>query len=441
MSRDIFVDAVGYFSDDILEEAEKYRAKSDKLKSEAGRKKQAVIKIDVIAACICLVLLVGVLGVVHLMKDPTDKIIVNEDKNVSIIESMDIKVCSIEGYSQDDSRLIKDDSFLEDVGYLTFTNELANREKQYSFLGVDFNLKYAYSVRRDFASYTEDVYMSSDGKMVYFKQDSDEMTMVASVLEGIPQNIMDNPKKEEDYRKIAEKILSPYVNIEGYKYSCMTNSPVRENVDGTTAGYVDGSDGFIEDAGGNAIYYMIYSRIYRGIPTSEQAVVALDKSGSIVAIMLNSIGDFTDEVLTIDEMLINIAVENKALSLVADGKSCRCEIQSKLLCKKDDIRYIVISVNLYIKDDSGVENKVPYMLAVLLDATRMTKGNEKEDVVYRYKLNEDQEDIYILPDGGLGKKENGELIPMEKEEVPAKINEIVITEDMGVVVPEEEWER
>lgn len=30
---------------------------------------------------------------------------------------------------------------------------------------------------------------------------------------------------------------------------------------------------------------------------------------------------------------------------------------------------------------------------------------------------------------------------MEKEEVPAKINEIVITEDMGVVIPEEEWER
>lgn len=279
----------------------------------------------------------------------------------------EMKVMSIDGYGSEDTILIKDEIFLEDVGYKAFIDDSVERNRKFAFLGREFSLEYVSSVRKDFTSYSEDMYMTKDGGMVYFKKNSDELTMFAT-MEGLSQNILLNPSKEEDYKKISEEILAQYINLEEYEYSCMTDSPVREIIEENTEGYVNSTDGFVQDFEGNPTYYMIYSRLYDGIPTSESAVVALNKSGDIIAVLLNSIGLFNElNNIEIDENMIDSAVEKKALSLVKDMYASQCEIHSKMLCKTNDIKYIVVSTNINIKTENDLEYKVPYLFAVMLD--------------------------------------------------------------------------
>ncbi|MBR4341809.1 MAG: hypothetical protein IKP88_03700 [Lachnospiraceae bacterium] len=279
----------------------------------------------------------------------------------------EMKIMSIDGYGSEDTVLIKDESFLEDVDYKTFIDDSIEKKRQFAFLGREFSLEYVSSVRKDFSSYSEDMYMTNDGVMVNFKKNSEELTMFAAI-EGLSQDIFLNPAKEEDYKKISEEILAQYINLEEYEYSCTTDSPVKEIIDGDTEGHINSVDSFIQDIEGNPTYYMVYSRLYEGVPTSESAVVALNKSGDIIAVLLNSIGLFNgSDNIEVNESMIDEAVEKKALSLVKDVYECQCDIQSKMLCKNNDSYYIVVYVNIYVKNENNFEYKVPYLFAVMLD--------------------------------------------------------------------------
>ncbi len=187
-------------------------------------------------------------------------------------------------------------------------------------------------------------------------------------LNGIHQNILESPKNEDDFKEIAESILSEYINPDDYAYSCKTSNPVREIVDGETEGYIDSSDKFVEASGGNPTYYMVYTRMCGDLPTSESAVVALNKSGDIVALLLNSIDCFKeDESISIDMAALDEVIEKKAMSLIDESLEGRYEIMSKMLCKKGETPYVVVSVNYFVKDDNNVEYKVPHIFAVLLN--------------------------------------------------------------------------
>ena len=203
--------------------------------------------------------------------------------------------------------------------------------------------------------------------MFYFNKETGALTMFAS-LNGIHQNVLENPKNEDDFKDIAESILSEYINPDDYAYSCKTSNPVREIVDGETEGYIDSSDKFVEASGGNPTYYMIYTRMCGDLPTSESAVVALNKSGDIVALLLNSIDCFKeDESISIDMAALDEVIEKKAMSLIDESLEGRYEIMSKMLCKKGETPYVVVSVNYFVKDKGDVEYKVPHIFAVLLN--------------------------------------------------------------------------
>ena len=279
----------------------------------------------------------------------------------------DYEVLTVSGYDTDDTILIKDNVFLDDVDYMTYTDESVEKSKQFEFFGREYSLQYMHSVRKDFTSYYEDMYVTMDEEMFYFNKETGALTMFAS-LNGIHQNVLENPKNEDDFKDIAESILSEYINPDDYAYSCKTSNPVREIVDGETEGYIDSSDKFVEASGGNPTYYMIYTRMCSDLPTSESAVVALNKSGDIVALLLNSIDCFKeDESISIDMAALDEAIEKKAMSLIDESLEGRYEIMSKMLCKKDETPYIVVSVNYFIKDNDNVEYKVPHIFAVLLN--------------------------------------------------------------------------
>lgn len=279
----------------------------------------------------------------------------------------DYEVLTVSGYDADDTILLKDNVFLEDVDYMTYTDESVEKNKQFVFLGKEYSLTYMESMRKDFTSYCENMFVTIDGETFYFNKDTGALTMFAS-LNGIHQNILESPKNEDDFKEIAESILSEYINPDDYAYSCKTSNPVREIVDGETEGYIDSSDKFVEASGGNPTYYMVYTRMCGDLPTSESAVVALNKSGDIVALLLNSIDCFKeDESISIDMAALDEAIEKKAMSLIDESLEGRYEIMSKMLCKKGETPYVVVSVNYFVKDKGDVEYKVPHIFAVLLN--------------------------------------------------------------------------
>ena len=279
----------------------------------------------------------------------------------------DYEVLTVSGCDADDTILIKDNVFLEDVDYMTYTDESVEKNKQFVFLGKEYALTYMESMRKDFTSYCENMFVTIDGETFYFNKDTGALTMFAS-LNGIHQNILESPKNEDDFKEIAESILSEYINPDDYAYSCKTSNPVREIVDGETEGYIDSSDKFVEASGGNPTYYMVYTRMCGDLPTSESAVVALNKSGDIVALLLNSIDCFKeDESISIDMAALDEAIEKKAMSLIDESLEGRYEIMSKMLCKKGETPYVVVSVNYFVKDKGDAEYKVPHIFAVLLN--------------------------------------------------------------------------
>ena len=65
----------------------------------------------------------------------------------------DYEVLTVSGYDADDTILIKDNVFLEDVDYMTYTDESVEKNIHFNFFDREYSLQYMHSVRKDFTSY------------------------------------------------------------------------------------------------------------------------------------------------------------------------------------------------------------------------------------------------------------------------------------------------
>ncbi len=267
-------------------------------------------------------------------------------------ETQGFQVYSISGFENDSSFFITDSMKEKDLGYKEFEDVDIITTKEYFFLGKEYYLEYMSSMRKAFTSYEEDEYYSDEDVSFCFKRGSGELTAVFSA-EGIPINNGILLECEDDYRAVAESLLSSYIDISEYEYSCRTEIQQRKVIDGITDGYIEQYDGFVKTESDGVSYYFIYDLKYYGFNTSESAVVVLNQDGAMEMLLLNSIGEFRDlKKININCQAVEKAVRKKVSGLCRTNFATLIDLKDYKLCKKGKEMYLITTVYITITENN-----------------------------------------------------------------------------------------
>ena len=265
----------------------------------------------------------------------------------------EITFFSLPEFTKDDSVITFSENFPYEVGYQESIDKNAEETKIFTFLGVTYNLKYDYSVRKEFTPYTENVYADNGNAKFGFNAETGELTSVFS-MNGISQTIIDAPFTEDDYKKIVESLLSGYISTSEYDVSIITEMPVRKEIDGSTVGSIEKFDEFRKSESDSTKYYFTYNRKYGEMNTSEYALVTLNGNGNIVMLQLNSIGYFkADDKTILRYSETGKLISEKLLEYYESFGNLLIEIKSILICKTHDgTPYYIISATSKPKNES-----------------------------------------------------------------------------------------
>lgn len=189
-------------------------------------------------------------------------------------------------YTGDSYEYKKTDNYVDASAVQSFSFDLA---------GVQYELAYQDTDQKEFVPYEEENYISQGGLEISFKKGTEEVCGIQSE-DGLRISSLENPKTEEDFRRISETFVKEYIVPENYICSLATEVAHFVQEGEKASRWFETKDFFyIGSPGTESVKYIFtYIRYLDGYQTSDIAEIILNPNGTLDRMMLINIGAFED---------------------------------------------------------------------------------------------------------------------------------------------------
>lgn len=166
----------------------------------------------------------------------------------------------------------------------------APKERKLTVFGAEYSLSYYATTSLPLSPHAMDNYRFSNDFLTisaaYCAEDGRLYNISYSPADGSPFPVLrEGLKTQEEFKNYALELLSSFVNVDGWTYTCRTNKKLNyENGYGNTS-----DEGFLPDVPADCLsaeisFQFSFQNVVSNIPTAEYASVTLTDKGELLSL-------------------------------------------------------------------------------------------------------------------------------------------------------------